>query len=136
MKRSLVLGAFLIVGALTQAQAQGVAGGIRQGSEEGAHAAGPVGGLVGGVVGGVTGGIAGLLGVDQEPRFREYVVHEHIHSYRYRGRVVVGDELPARGVRYYQVPRQYGVRAYRYTVVNHRTVLVDPRTHRIVQVID
>ena len=25
---------------------------------------------------------------------------------------------------------------YRYTVVNNRTVLVDPRTHRIVQVIE
>ncbi|MGA7998282.1 MAG: DUF1236 domain-containing protein, partial [Bradyrhizobium sp.] len=25
---------------------------------------------------------------------------------------------------------------YRYTVVNDRTVLVDPSTHRIVQVID
>jgi hypothetical protein len=29
-----------------------------------------------------------------------------------------------------------GVRNYRYTVVNDRTVLVDPHTCRIVQVID
>lgn len=136
MKLSLVLSAFLVAGALTQAQAQGVVGGVEHGSDEGAHAAGPVGGLVGGVVGGVTGGIAGLLGVDQRPRFHEYVVHEHIPSYTYRGDVVVGDELPGAGIRYYEAPPQYGVRAYRYTVVNHRTVLVDPRTHRIVQVID
>jgi Protein of unknown function (DUF1236) len=29
-----------------------------------------------------------------------------------------------------------GVKNYRYTVVNNRTVLVDPRSHRIVQVIE
>jgi hypothetical protein len=34
------------------------------------------------------------------------------------------------------VPREYGVTNYRYTVVNDRPVLVDPSTHRIVQVID
>jgi hypothetical protein len=28
------------------------------------------------------------------------------------------------------------VRDYRYTVVNDRTVLVDPRTHRIVEVVE
>jgi hypothetical protein len=32
--------------------------------------------------------------------------------------------------------REYGVTKYRYTVVNDRTVLVDPGTHRIVQVIE
>ncbi len=37
---------------------------------------------------------------------------------------------------YYEVPRQYGETQYRYTVVNNRTVLVEPGTRRIVQVID
>jgi hypothetical protein len=31
---------------------------------------------------------------------------------------------------------EYGIRDYRYTIVNDRTVLVDPRTHRIVEVIE
>ena len=44
--------------------------------------------------------------------------------------------LPADGVTYYEVPAEYGVRDYRYTVVNDRTVLVEPRTRRIVEVID
>jgi hypothetical protein len=44
--------------------------------------------------------------------------------------------LPPSGVEYYEVPAEYGVRGYRYTIVNDRTVLVDPRTHRIVEVID
>ena len=50
--------------------------------------------------------------------------------------VRVGEDLPSAGVTYYEVPREYGVSRYRYTVVNDRTVLVDPSTHRIVQVID
>jgi hypothetical protein len=45
--------------------------------------------------------------------------------------------LPSTGVVFYQVPREYGVSPnYRYTIVNDRTVLVDPRTRRVVQVID
>jgi len=33
------------------------------------------------------------------------------------------------------VPLEYGETSYRYTVVKNRAVLVDPRTGRIVQVI-
>jgi Protein of unknown function (DUF1236) len=45
--------------------------------------------------------------------------------------------LPEAGVTYYDVPPEYATaRDYRYTVVNNRTVLVDPRTHRIVEVIE
>ena len=50
--------------------------------------------------------------------------------------VRVGAVLPDEGVTYYEVPPEYGVRDYRYTVVNGRTVLVDPRTHRIVEVVE
>jgi hypothetical protein len=34
------------------------------------------------------------------------------------------------------VPPEYGVHNYRYTVVNGRTVLVEPRTRRIVEVVE
>jgi hypothetical protein len=34
------------------------------------------------------------------------------------------------------VPAEYGTHDYRYTVVNNRTVLVDPRTHRVVEIVD
>jgi hypothetical protein len=57
-------------------------------------------------------------------------------SYRYDRELRVGAVLPDSGVTYYEVPREYGSTAYRYTVVNDRTVLVDPGTHRIVEVID
>ena len=129
-----------IVGLPIAAAAQGVARGAAEGSAAGSSAAGPVGGavggLVGGVVGGVTGAVGGILGVDQRPRFREYVVSERRPSYSYREEVRVGAELPSSGVTYYDVPAEYGVRDYRYTVVNNRAVLVDPRSRRVVEVID
>lgn len=118
------------------AHAQGVAAGAANGADRGNAAAGPVGAVVGGVVGGVAGGVDGLLGIDQRPRFRDYVVHEHRQSYRYSEDVRAGAILPSDGVQYYEVPPEYGVTTYRYAVVNDRTVLVDPSTHRIVQIID
>ena len=51
-------------------------------------------------------------------------------------RVVVGGVLPEAGITYYDVPQTYGATTYRYTVVNGQTVLVEPRTRRIVQVVD
>ena len=36
----------------------------------------------------------------------------------------------------YDVPPEYGVREHRYTVVNGRTVLVEPRTRRIVEIVE
>lgn len=118
------------------ASAQGVPGGIEQGARDGERAAGPVGAIVGGAIGGVVGGVAGVLGVEQRPRFRTYVVEQRRPSYQYRENVVVGAVLPEDGVTYYEVPQEYGVRNYRYTVVNGRTVLVDPGTRRIVEVVE
>ena len=77
-----------------------------------------------------------FIGVDQRPAFREYIVRERVPSYRVPGRVIVGGVLPEAGVTYYDVPQTYGVTPYRYTVVNGQTVLVEPRSRRIVQVVD
>ncbi len=120
----------------TLAQAQGVPGGIERGSRDGERAAGPVGAVVGGVIGGVVGGVTGVLGIDERPRFHSYVVEQHRPSYQYREDVRVGAVLPEEGVTYYDVPQEYGVRDYRYTVVNGRTVLVEPRTRRIVEIVE
>jgi hypothetical protein len=119
------------------AQAQGVPGGIDRGSREGERAAGPVGAIVGGVIGGVVGGVNGVLGVDDRLRFHRYVEERHYPSYQYSEDVRVGAVLPDAGVTYYDVPPEYSsARDYRYTVVNGRTVLVDPRSHRIVEIVE
>ena len=116
--------------------AQGVPGGVERGARDGERAAGPVGAVVGGVIGGVVDGVTGVLGVDERPRFRSYVVEQRRPSYQYREDLRVGAVLPDDGVTYYDVPPEYGVREYRYTVVNGRTVLVEPRTRRIVEIVE
>jgi hypothetical protein len=134
MKKQLLAGA-MIASAFAlalPAQAQSGAGaGAATGAVGGAIVGGPVGAVVGGAAGAIVGGIADA----SRPKFREYVVERRHPSFTYEGEVAVGRELPAR-VTYYEVPRQYGETEYRYTVVNNRTVLVDPDTRRIVQVID
>jgi hypothetical protein len=76
------------------------------------------------------------IAVDQRPAFREYIVRERVPNYTIPDRVIVGGVLPETGVTYYDVPQTYGVTPYRYTVVNGRTVLVEPRSRRIVQVVE
>ena len=118
------------------ALAQGTVRGAEEGAAEGGAAAGPLGAIVGGTIGAATGTVGGILGVDDRPRFREYVIRERRPSYVYREDVRVGAVLPEAGVTYYEVPAEYHAPGYRYTVVNNRAVLVDPRSHRIVEVID
>ena len=79
---------------------------------------------------------AGGIAIDQRPAFREYIIRERVPSYTIPDRVIVGGVLPEAGVTYYDVPQTYAVTPYRYTVVNGQTVLVDPRSRRIVQVIE
>ena len=118
------------------AQAQGTVRGAAEGADAGARAAGPVGAVVGGTVGAVAGTVNGFLGIDDRPRFREYVVHERVPSYTYREPVQVGVVLPDEGVTYYEVPERFHVRGhYRYTVINGQPVLVEPSTRRVVEVI-
>jgi hypothetical protein len=76
------------------------------------------------------------IAVDQRPAFREYIVRERVPNYTIPDRVAIGGVLPETGVTYYDVPQTFGATPYRYTVVNGRTVLVEPRTRRIVQVIE
>jgi hypothetical protein len=79
---------------------------------------------------------SGGIAVEQRPAFREYVVRERVPTYTIPDRVIVGGVLPEAGITYYDVPQTYGATPYRYTVVNGQTVLVEPRTRRVVQVID
>ena len=122
--------AFVLTGGVAFAQ-DGAAAGAATGAVGGAIVGGPVGAVVGGVAGATVGGLADR----DEPRFREYVVREKRPSYRFKEEVRVGAELPASGVTYYEVPAEYKVTKYKYTIVNDTPVLVDPGTRRIVQVI-
>ena len=89
-----------------------------------------IGGIIGGPVGAVFGAMVGGINV---AAFNDYVATQRWPTYVYTSDVVVGAELPP-GVVYYRVPADYVSPEY-YTVVNGHTVLVDPATHRITQVI-
>src|SRR5215203_1792905 len=113
-------------------QQQNATTGMATGAIGGAIVGGPVGAVVGGAVGAVVGG--GLT-PEQQPRVQQYVIQQRQPSYRYQQEVRVGAVLPSSGVQYYELPADYGVTQYRYAYVNDRAVLVDPRTHQIIQVI-
>ena len=117
--------------AVAFAQSGGTAAGAATGAVGGAIVGGPVGAVVGGVAGAIVGGIAD----QQQPQFRTYVTTQKAPSYAYSEDVRVGAVLPESGVTYYEVPAEYKVQGYRYTVVNNTPVLVEPRTRRIVQIV-
>jgi hypothetical protein len=137
MFRQIILVGAMALAMSSGAHAQGVPEGAAHGARVGDHDAGPVGAVVGGVVGGVIGGVNGVLGIDDRTRFHGYVAQRHYPSYKYHGELRVGAVLPDGSVTYYEVPPEYSsARAYRYTIINGHTVLVDPRTHTIVQIVD
>jgi len=132
----LVMATLALLALPVAAQAQGTVRGAQEGAAAGDRAAGPLGAVVGGTVGAVAGTIGGILGVEDRPRFRTYVVEQRVPSYRYSDEFIVGAMLPENGITYYDIPGEYHVQGYRYAYVNDHPVLVDPRTHRIVQIID
>ena len=87
----------------------------------------------GAATGAAVGGLSGL----NRTRFRDYAIREHrAHSYRYSEPLRADVVLPEAGVTYYDVPPEYSVRDYRYTVVNETPVLVEPRKRRVIEVIE
>jgi Protein of unknown function (DUF1236) len=135
--KSFAVATFVVVSLPFAAYAQGTVRGAEDGAAAGDRAAGPVGAVVGGAIGAATGTVGGILGVEDRPRFREYVVREHRPSFRYAEDVRVGAVLPERGVTLYAVPPEYHVQPeYRYAIVNDRPVIVEPRTRRIVEIIE
>ena len=136
-KRLLTITALFIATLPGAAHAQGTIRGAEEGAAAGDRAAGPLGAIVGGAIGAAAGTVGGILGVEERPRFREYVIREHHPSFGYEGDVRIGAVLPPRGVTLYAVPREYHVRpGYRYVIVNDRPVIVEPRSRRIVEIIE
>ncbi|MGO4675469.1 DUF1236 domain-containing protein [Bosea sp. 2YAB26] len=115
--------------------AAGAATGAGAGAVGGAIVGGPAGAAVGAVGGAAAGAIVGGIAADQRTEFRTYVTQQKVPSVAYREKVVVGATLPDT-VTYREVPARYGKTEYRYTVINDQTVLVEPKTRKIVQIIE
>jgi hypothetical protein len=120
---SLIAASLLIPG--TAFAQSTTAQGAAEGAARGGEAAGPVGAIVGGTVGAAVGAAVEIPNaiITGLPRDRSVVVQE---------RVVVGEPLPAT-VELRTVPQHT---EYRYAVVNDRRVIVEPRTRRVVRILD
>ncbi len=102
-----------------------------QGANDGARAGNAVGGPVGGAIGGTVGAAVGL-GLEIPNAVITSIQGERAPSVVVRERVVVGEPLPPT-VELRTVPNHT---EYRYAVVNDRRVIVEPRTRKIIKIID
>ncbi|WP_051460547.1 DUF1236 domain-containing protein [Xanthobacter sp. 126] len=120
------LAAPVIVPAAAFAQASTATGAVG-GAAVGAVVGGPVGAVVGGVVG------AGVGAAAEPPQeVRTYVMKERRPSVRMEQEVVVGRQLPP-NVALYSIPQNS---EYEYTVVNDRRVIVEPKTRKVVYIVE
>ncbi len=104
------------------------------GAAVGGAVAGPVGAAAGAIVGGTVGMASdAATAVFQPPPAPvvTYVQREHLASVPVQEEVVVGRPLP-RTVVLHRVPKY----KYEYAVVNHRRVIVEPGTRRVVKIIE
>ncbi len=111
-------------GALAQST---TATGAVNGARTGGAVAGPVGEIVGGTVGAAVG-----AAVEVPNAVITSIEGVHTRSVMIEEPIVVGEPLPA-AVEVRPVP---GYTDYRYAVVNNQRVIVDPRTRRVIRVIE
>jgi hypothetical protein len=121
-----LIGASLLASSAAFAQST-TATGAANGARAGGEVAGPLGEIVGGTVGAAVG-----AGLEIPNAVVTSVQRENAPSVVVRERVVVGEPLPSE-VQLRPVPRYS---EYRYAVVNDRRVIVEPRTRRVVKIID
>jgi hypothetical protein len=72
----LPVAAFVVASLPLAAHAQGTVRGAEEGAAAGERAAGRLGAIVGGTVGAAAGTVGGILGVEERPQFREYVIRK------------------------------------------------------------
>jgi hypothetical protein len=128
--RTRFLLALLAAGAMapTAALAQNAVGGAVTGAAVGAAVGGPIGAVVGAGVGGTVG-----AAIPPPPApVVTYVEREDVPSVAVEEHVVVGQPLPAT-VELHTIPKY---KQYSYAVVNHQRVIVEPRTRKVIKIID
>lgn len=129
MRNKMIIGSFvlgLLAPTAVFAQASTATGAIG-GAAVGAVVGGPVGAVVGGAVGATVGAAA-----EPPQEVRTYVMKERRNSVRLEREVVIGEPLPPNVV-LYEIPSNSD---YEYSVVNDRRVIVDPRTRKVVYIVE
>jgi hypothetical protein len=129
MKKFLILCSAVALSAGAAAAQQSTVNGAVGGAVTGAIVGGPIGAAVGGIVGAAAG-----TAIDPPPeRVVTYVRQQPVQqSVVVEDRVVVGQPIPQQVV-LTPIPDSP---SYSYAIVNQQRVIVDPRTHNVVQVIE
>ncbi len=129
MKKIVLITAVLGLAATGAVAQESTVNGAVGGAVTGAIVGGPIGAAVGGIVGAAAG-----TAIDPPPeRVVSYVREQPVQqSVVVQERVVVGKPIPQQVV-LTPIPQSP---QYSYAVVNQQRVIVDPRTHTVVQVID
>ena len=102
----------------------GTVPGVVGGAAVGAAVGGPVGAVVGGVVGGTAGSTL-LPGP-----VHDYVLSESVPSIPYEGQLAIGERWPG-GIELYAIPND---RRFGYALVNNQRVVVNPHSHRTIEI--
>src|ERR1700716_4077512 len=121
-----LIAASLFASAAAFAQSSTATGAVN-GARTGGEVAGPVGEIVGGTVGAAVG-----AGLEIPNAVITSIQDDRYPSVTVRERVVVGEPLPP------TVELRTGPShtEYRYAVVNDRRVIVEPRTRKVIKIID
>ena len=102
-----------------------------EGARDGTRAGGDIGGPIGAVVGGTVGAAVGA-GLEIPNAVITSVQGERQPSVVVRERVIVGEPLPAE-VELRPVPHYT---QYDYAVVNDQRVIVEPRTRKVIKIVE
>jgi hypothetical protein len=116
------------------AQAQYAPADAAAGAAAGGAVLGPVGAAAGAIVGGTVGAAsdaATAIFAPPPPPVITYVQREDVPSVAIEREVVVGQPLPETVV-LHKVPKYQ----YSYAVVNHKRVIVEPKSRRVVKIIE
>ena len=81
------------------------------------------------------GSATGLLSMEQRPRLREYALKHRDKESRIATDLKVGSVLPT-DTALLDIPPDFDLARYRLALANQKTLLVDPATRRIEEVID
>ncbi len=104
------------------------------GAAVGGAVAGPIGAAAGAVVGGTVGAasdVATSIFAPPPPPVVTYVERENIPSVTVEHDIVVGQPLPETVV-LHPVPKYH----YEYAIVNHKRVIVEPKTRKVVKIVE
>lgn len=77
----------------------------------------------------------GAMDEQQAAAFKKYVMGKKHASHAYKDKIVMGAMMPMEGMEMFDVPADYTSGKYQYVHLNEDWVVIDTKTHKVVQII-